>query len=205
MKKQIEFVTFEIAGMIQNISQSRANKRITYNDFRYCVSAAFLSFYLGTREFPSSYNVFKQPGGVHGKFFYVVGNADGTASVPWAVQYQLINVGGNTTPKTMTIVKAPDDARYVTRVKNNVAPSEICPKLSINPGEIKIIIENFIYFIKSGNCKLTNDKRTWNDFSPREAFGFLFLTPKAQGNEFYFTSVVIFTPKPGLFDGTIPS
>jgi hypothetical protein len=29
---------------------------------------------------------------------------------------------------------------------------------------------------------------------------FWFLTPKARGNEFYFTSIMIFTPKPGLFD-----
>jgi hypothetical protein len=52
---------------------------------------------------------------------------------------------------------------------------------------------------KTTSFKLT-DNRTWSKISPREAFGFLILTPKAQGGEFYFTSIVIFTPKPGLFD-----
>jgi hypothetical protein len=200
----VEFVTYEIAGMIQNISQRRTNKKITLNDLRYCISGAFLSFYPGTKQFPASRNVFKQPGCVHGKFFYVVGNADGTASVKWGVQYQFINGSGpNTSPGTISMGVGSGDARYITRVESNVAPSAICPELSINPGETKIIIENFIYFICSSYYKLVGG-RTWG-IPSREAFGFLLLTPKVQGGEFYFDSIVIFTPKPGLFDETAPS
>jgi hypothetical protein len=201
MQAKMEFITHEIVGMIQNVSQGRANKKITLNDLRYCISAAFLSFYPGTTQFAKSPAVFKQPGFVHGKFFCVVGNNDGTASVPWAMQYQY---GGDSTigsisPGNVRIVGALDDSRYITRVGDNKELSEICPKLSIKPGETKIIIENFIFFIEHTTYKLT-DNRTWLGISPREAFGFLILTPKAQGREFYFTSIVIFTPKPGLFD-----
>jgi hypothetical protein len=207
LKKRVEFVTYEIAGMIQNISQRRANKRISLNDLRYCVPGAFLSFYPGTRQFPASYNVFKQPGAWHGKIFYVVGNANGTASVKWALQYQIVGGSGpNTSPGTMTmgVGNGDSDTRYITRVRSNVAPSAICPELSIKPGEIKIIIENFIYFERASSFILVNDSRTWADFSSREAFGFLLLTPKVQGGEFYFDSIVIFTPKPGLFSETPP-
>jgi hypothetical protein len=204
MQAKMEFITHEIAGMIQNISQGRANKKITLNDLRYCISAAFLSFYPGTRQFPQSYSVFKQPGFVCGKFFYVVGNDDGTASVPRAMQYQYGGTANScVSPGNVLIGEAPDDSRYITRVGNNKKPSEICPKLSIKPGETKIIIENFIYFVKATSFKLT-DNRTWADFSPREAFGFSVLTPKVQGGTFYFTSIVIFTPKPGLFDKDPP-
>jgi hypothetical protein len=190
--------------MIQNISQSRTDKKITLKDLRYCISAAFLSFYPGTTQFAKSHTVFKQPGFVHGKIFYVVGNDNGKASVPWAMQYQY--GGGSTSctsPESVVISKHDDDERYVTRVRNNKEPSEICPKLSIKPGETKIIIENFIYFTKSASYKLT-DNRTWLNISLREAFGFLILTPKVQGVSFYFTSIVIFTPKPGLFDESVP-
>jgi hypothetical protein len=204
MKARMEFVTHEIVGMVQNVSQNRDNKKITHNDLRYCISAGFLSFYPGTKQFPQTYNVFKQPGAVHGRFWYVIGNANGTASVKWTVQYQLVNGSGNTTPGTMTIGSATSDSdqRFVTKFKNNVAPSEVCPQLSIKPGEAKIILENSIYFVVY-NFKLTNGKN-WSQYSPREAFGFWLLTPKAQGGEFYFHSVVIFTPKPGLFDETPP-
>jgi hypothetical protein len=84
-----------------------------------------------------------------------------------------------------------------------VAPSAICPELSIKPGETKIIIENCIYFLRASYFRLV-DGRTWANISSREAFGFLLLTPKVQGDVFYFDSIVIFTPKPGLFDETPP-
>jgi hypothetical protein len=151
MQAKMEFITHEIVGMIQNVSQGRANKKITPNDLRYCISAAFLSLYPGTRQFPQSATVFKQPGFVHGKIFCVVGNDNGTASVPWAMQYQY---GGNSkstiSPGSVEINKYNDDSRYITRVGDNKEPSKICPKLSIKPGETKIIIENFIYFISMG-------------------------------------------------------
>jgi hypothetical protein len=206
MQAKMEFITHEIVGMIQNVSQSRTSKKITSNDLRYCISAAFLSFYPGTTQFAKSYNVFKQPGFACGKIFYVVGNDKGKASVLWAMQYQYGGGGSqyqNISPGTVRIGPYGDDSRYITRVGDNKEPSEICPKLSIKPGETKIIIENFIYFVKSTSFKLT-DNRTWLNISPREAFGFLILTPKAQGGAFYFTSIVIFTPKPGLFDETAP-
>jgi Flp pilus assembly protein TadG len=198
-----EFITHEISGMIQNISQNRENKKITQNDLRYCVAAAFLSFYPGTTQFPKSYNVFKQPGSVCGRIFYVVGNADKTASVKWCMQYQLVyEKGDNTSPRTMSITKN-DNTKLMVKTKNNVEPSEIYSKLSINPGETKVIIENAMYFSKATDLKLT-DGHTWADFSPSEVYGFLFLTPKPYSNTNYFIFHVIFTPNPGLFDETPP-
>jgi hypothetical protein len=201
MQAKMDFITHEIAGMIQNVSQGRANKKITPGDLRCCISAAFLSFYPGTTQFAKSAAVFKQPGFVHGKIFCVVGNAGGKASVPWAMQYQYGggSTVGSTSPGNVVIGGVSEDPRSAVRIGDNKEPSEIYPKLSIKPGETKIIIENFIYFVSSMNYKLI-DNRTWENISPREAFGFLILTPKVQGGGFYFTSIVIFTPKPGLFD-----
>jgi hypothetical protein len=52
------------------------------------------------------------------------------------------------------------------------------------------------------------DGRSCKDVSPREAFGFYIISPKGHGGTYdktYFNAVVIFTPKPGLFNETPPA
>jgi hypothetical protein len=93
------------------------------------------------------------------------------------------------------------EARTLTRDGTNVAASIIHPNLKIKDGEIKVIIECAIF-------KYTGfdyiDGRLSKNVSPREAFGFWMLSPKPI-YVCYFNTVVIFTPKPGLFDDNGPT
>lgn len=87
--------------------------------------------------------------------------------------------------------------------KTNVPPSEIYFDLKIKPGEMKIIIDSIIWY--DVNRRYSNGRQPKNN---KEPFS-LFLTPppdvysKEGGSCFH--SIVIFTPKPGLFDETPPS
>ncbi len=74
---------------------------------------------------------------------------------------------------------------------NDVDPSAIYPTLTMSEGG-KIIIETQ-FRLNSGSAKT--------------AFGLHLVNPpsKVPDNSRYFSSVVIFTPKPGLFSGTAPS
>ena len=69
------------------------------------------------------------------------------------------------------------------------------PTLTIADGEVKIIVEAYIYKPSDnpdGACPV------------KKAFGTYLLTPPARGVSGYFNSVAIFTPKRGLFDETGP-
>ncbi|MDR0968279.1 MAG: hypothetical protein LBL99_01430, partial [Holosporaceae bacterium] len=95
--------------------------------------------------------------------------------------------------------------RPTVNYKQNVAPSEIYPTLSIKSGQVKIIVEvNLIY---SSGYKF-GDGSSCGNVAPNRAFGFWMLPLYGRvpnGDASYFNTVVIFTPKPGLFNETKPS
>jgi hypothetical protein len=82
----------------------------------------------------------------------------------------------------------------------NVPPSEIHPNLKIKEGEVKILVE-CCHCYDTGNG-LFSDGRPCRDIPVSKAFGLWVMTvnPSSSGGKAFFPSVVIFTPKPGLFD-----
>jgi hypothetical protein len=76
----------------------------------------------------------------------------------------------------------------------NASPAQIYKELKIKKDEVKILVEF------TNICKTS---------AASQAFGFLMMNPKYSsaygGLGHYFTSIVIFTPKPGLFRKTPPS
>ncbi len=206
IKDKTEFIAYEMANLFQNVSQNRINKAITFNDCRYVTAAAYLTFYRGT----AMYFPHKESGGhfPHPIIYYVKGLDNGNASCIWRTQ---MHPSTNTTPSTM--LGGPDYVDYLisaVRYKTNVPPAQIYPGLKIKPGEIKIIIDSFIFY------HTTHSAYGAKGLSPREVFGFKIITPKFRNrttggisggcnqNSGFFNSVVIFTPKAGLFSETPP-
>jgi len=75
--------------------------------------------------------------------------------------------------------------------------------LKISEGEEKVIIDSNLWWRTGDKDNTGNTVKT-----SREAFKFYLVSPKVTvpcGSEAFFNSVVIFTPKPGLFDETAPS
>jgi hypothetical protein len=88
-------------------------------------------------------------------------------------------------------------------VKNGTGavPSVIYSELKIQSGETKMIVECALHYYRDAEYKFT-DGRECKNISSRDAFGFHALNLQKQGA--FFRTVVIFTPKPGLFDATAP-
>lgn len=178
---QTEFIAQQIANMLQNVSQKRATEattsterkrqlRITTNDTWRIARLAFLTVYPGlTQLSPFSLNHYPAV-----FIYYVKNNKDGTASCKWRNFYwgDYNNYSGCST-------SAPNQSSIT--YKSNVIPSEIHPNLKFNSEDAKIIVEVFLSY--------RGDNKT---------FGLRFVTPRAKVQS-CFHSVVIFTPKPGLF------
>jgi len=203
---QTEFAAQQFVNIIQNISQKRENKRITYNDLRYACYLSYLSAYPGT----TMLNNGKGYGFAHRQeliMTYVVGNSDGTVSCKWTLH---LPTGGATSPKTYAIEKSTKESTTASLInfKSNAVPSEIYPTLKINSSEEeKIIIESTIMFRPSF--------ARYDGYKPessKKAFGYFLLNPKPKtkastsaAQEWHYHSVVIFKPKKNLFSPDPPT
>lgn len=204
---QTEFVAQQMANIIQNISQKRSNKKITVNDIKYAASAAYLSAFPGTSRFVSKGIKTSELGyNPLGNIFCVQGITDSTAKVLWAKRFHMAD--GVYAPINVGV----DNGIRRTNVKNlsNVSPSEIYPTLRIGKDQIKIIIECAVHYSQASGYRFADGRLTAN-VSPSHAFGLKLhrLSPPAtrdgkNNDAIYFHSVVIFTPRLGLFDETAP-
>ncbi len=195
-----------MANILQNISQKRENKRIIKQDLKYAASLAFLSMYPGKTMYHTdtrsakAHELSSQP-----EFFvhYVKGLSEEKASCIWTL-YCWCNTG--TTPNDWTISNyTSQSSSSIVRFGTEAEPSSIYPTLKINEGEVKIIVEVTPWCTKDQMS--TSDYNASDDQSTcaRKAFRCRLVTPKVVGSANYFNSVVIFTPKPGLFTETAPS
>jgi hypothetical protein len=86
----------------------------------------------------------------------------------------------------------------------DVSPSSIYPGFSIQSGQIKILVEVTLHY-SSASFYYFTDGRPHASVPAKTAFGFWVLFPPKKGDAIYFNTVVIFTPRPGLFDETPPA
>ena len=212
---QTEFVAQQFVNIIQNISQKRAQSattteerakllKINTNDIKYAASLAHLSIYPGKTMYADRKRGNYSHELSHMPYFYihyVRGLPGGKASVLWsyycfcfdAVDPTGWNIGDN------------GSVYCVVKRKTNVAPKDIYPTLKISEkDDDKIIIECPLFcrdLTMSVNAYAASDNQ---DTRAKKAFNCQLATPKASYKEnlygFYFPSVVIFTPKKGLFD-----
>jgi hypothetical protein len=123
---------------------------------------------------------------------YVKGVGENRAIMKWWA----LNYWGAAPPSRSSICeKSGHHYDYVTILNGNIGveydASYIYKDLKIKNGEVKMILDVMLY---------TDGKLKSAGF-----FGFYVFTPKKDRTSGYFHSVVIFTPKPGLFDeDTLP-
>ncbi len=190
---QTEFVAQQIANMIQNISKNRENKAVTLRELARISRLAWLSVYPESAMFfQGSDTVYSFGHTYQTMIYYVQANEDGTASCKWR-----LFVRGQSRTHYAGVYYT-DNKGSPVRYKTNVQPSEIYPLLKLEPGQDKIIVVTDLY------RKSSYTKPDGISLSNKQAFGFYLLDPKHldenTGTWYFFHSVVIFTPKPGLFD-----
>lgn len=141
---------------------------------------------------------------------YIVGNSDGTASVKWGYKLSSFNWGFVVNKPSQVIAENRENynTRSQIKMKINASPQEIHSKLKIKPNETKIIVEACIAY--SIAYKMDNGTSCSN-MPASKIFKFHLISPKytgfntqAKNDKSYFNSVVVLTPKPGLFNENPP-
>ncbi len=198
MRNQMNSVVTNMVNLIQNVSQNREDKKITLEDLKHCLISPYLKIFPNTTIYATS--AYHYILGYFPLIFivYVKGNNDSTASVIWRKR-----IWANDKIDTYKISVDTSDNRSLINTASNVIPSKIYPTLMIKPGETKIIIECALHYSQWYKYHFT-DGRPTSSVSPREAFGFHLLSSLPHTQELYFQSVIIFTPKVGLFSETPP-
>ncbi|MCR5225401.1 MAG: hypothetical protein K6C34_04925 [Alphaproteobacteria bacterium] len=195
MQDRTNLVAHEMVQMVQNISQGRTNKKITKADLAYIFRFASYSIYPGKTLYALDdnrthiYAHFPQA-----QFIYVKGVSGGKATCVWMAQCHTGHLLSNIWSKEAYISYNAHTGGVIT-YGTNVEPSSIYPTLTIAEGEVKIIVNLFIY-MQPGTDKWADGTKP----SVKQAFGLYALSPTAQGEDGYFNAVAIFTPKVGLFD-----
>ena len=214
--ERMDFVAHQMAGIIQNISQNRADKKITITDLVDAGKLAYLTVFPGNTVTPQECQIY--PFGYHTFYtiFYVKGMDNNVAGVIWAISFagdggeedhtwSSLNGRKNGVWYKLSYANYGEIDRMVTKFSKNVAPSQIHPNLVIQKDEVKIIVECSLLYCTERSF---TDGRQCSQVPFQKVFGFYVISPKyvARNGNFYsfFNSVVIFTPKPGLFSETPP-
>jgi len=191
---QTEFVGQQIANMIQNISKTRSadKRKITKEDLARIHCLAWQTVYPGTTMF---YTNSRHPFGhvPYTHLYYVRGEEEGKASCVFRLAVSNTGVTKPTDFISKVNVYKDNHSGSKIRFLTNTLPSNIYPTLKINKGEKKIIVET-----------LMMRNTTWtNGAADKSTVGLHLVNPpmtKYGEFRYMFRSVVIFTPKPGLFD-----
>jgi hypothetical protein len=194
--------------MIQNVSQGRENKSITMTDLLIISHAAWTPFYGGGAQHysqSSSAHVM-----LHGyifqlEYYCVKGVGNGQAKLCW-----IINV--NCDWHDITGMAVTPDRGIVSPIKCSAGKTYACSTiykgLNVELDEIKILVMPRLYEGNSVNRMYFPNGTVAHSKSISEKLGLYLM--RVENN---FTSghstigepiVIIFTPKPGLFEETVP-
>ena len=198
IKRQMQFCGEIMVNILQNISQNRDNKAITRADFARSVYAAFLTYY------GSDLRAYSEEGDAsrmyyryfpHPMMFCVKGLDDGKATILWCMHpayYKppnnfatpYVRTGNDNNMKRFSLVKP--------ALNTPTAPENIAKNLVIKPGEIKLIIDVAFY------TEYTSIEQA------SQRFGCYIYKPKPVSEKTFFNTLIIFSPRPGLFSETDP-
>ncbi|MDR1235733.1 MAG: hypothetical protein LBJ96_01880 [Holosporaceae bacterium] len=181
MQAKMNFCAHCAVNMIQN-----NRTKITKSDLAKIFSAAFLTVFPGKGQFgitdkcsPLAY------------VFYVRGEDNGRAGVIWMWD----SGGQGSSPFSNSSVKVSAgsfaNSNRPVRYKTG-APKEIYENLSIRPGEVKMIV---LISRVSSSAAVAKKMLEFYVINP-SPYGMIYL--------FYFATVLVFTPNPGLFSETAP-
>jgi hypothetical protein len=208
MQRRSEFLACCAVNMIQNQC-----KKITKEDLGRIISAAALVAYPGKTQYSlGSPGKFQYGYSVIAYLFYVKGSGDGKAGVIWmwdsSIQSTFPFSGSARGSEAASDSNFSTD-RFLVRYKINKNQEEIYKDLKIGKDEVKMIV--YISHRVHDNFRFA-DNNYVNIYDGKKLFDFRILSPKpieaypASGAGWlnYFSTALVFTPKPGLFSETKP-
>jgi hypothetical protein len=198
-KKRVELCANCAVNMIQN-----NNRKVTLKDITNISCAAFVPYFGGgEKQYATANTVYGHSSVV--TLFYIKGTGTNTAKIMWYV-----GQSGLGNPKNRSFWKKTSGTvagwtRFAVGLPINTEHSvELIKKgLTINNEEVKMILVSYLYidesFLMPNKINIKSTPSLW---------GFLTLDPKADrvngSQRSYFEAIVVFSPKPGLFDDSGP-
>jgi hypothetical protein len=203
IQAKLTFAAHCCVNMLQDVSVNRANKKITKSDVQRIAHAWTLIpwsnpnivYQNSAGKLPLNFfaNIF---------LFYVVGTGDNKCKVMWSL-YSSTNtktiptLNWNSNTSGALTAGWASSLRLKGNLQTNINSTKLLPNFHIKNEEKKVIVEIVLY--------------SYNPPSHfRRGFGFWMLSPKpsvtppSSKERGFFTTFVIFTPKPGLFTETPP-
>ena len=198
---QTEFVAQQMANIIQNISQNRSDKRIYLPDLKRAFALAWQTVYPGVTMFKqgSGYPFAHMP---H-FFIYYVTKDDNASTVSCRWMSRVCTYNKTAPPSNVETAKyTSNHSCSIVRYKTNSAPSNIYSSLKMG-SEPRVIIEASTMVASNSSGEYNT---SGNIIPVKQAFGLYFVKPKGYWGWYrFFPSVIIFTPKPGLFTNDYPT
>ena len=194
---QTEFVAQQMVNMIQNVSQKRgatdsSKLRITKQDLGNIHRLAWQTMYPGDTMFLGKNSKFPLDHRPLTSIYYVIDTGNGKASCIWRLwlRFDSLDWFGYD-------VRTDDTVESTVNFLTDVSPEKIYPTLKMN-GKPKIIVETLM--------ERSDTHPYFTNSSDKAAFSLYLANIKSLGNSWshMFHSVVIFTPKDGLFSETAP-
>ena len=194
-----------MVNVIQNISRNRSDKKITIKDLNYARAAAGLTYYGGNTHYAVKFidnnNIWR----VQGSFlefylYYVKGTGHNTAKVIWAFDGNRFYE--NPDHFSMSRFNSQSGNSIVKYRTSDVDSHEIYESLEIEKDQVKMLLDIGIMTIHQ-----MADGTPVQNIPLSRRFGLWIVSPKnraSSGTNIYFNTVIIFTPKPDLFDETPP-
>ena len=193
--------------MFQSVSQGRANPKVTLQDFKHISCAAFLPYFGGgIDQYAPGTGSHKRPAGVM-VLHYIKGVGLNRAKIVWTVFQDYADAPPN---RKATAATSGTPCPHHSLIHYNgisigtiYDSDKILPNLKIKENEVRMVVDvNLAAFFCNGMYGRKN--------VPASFWGMLIIAPKMQswypdrmGGQFHHFA--IFTPKPGLFDGTPPA
>ncbi|MDR2781189.1 MAG: hypothetical protein LBB21_01870 [Holosporaceae bacterium] len=200
IRKRVEFCGYEMVNMLQSVSNGRP---ITKDQYIRTVYSAFLSYFGGgTLQYSNdgyadrrNYYCFPHP-----VLFFIKGLGGGKAKILWIIHPMWYKPPNNYDKPTIRyevsdITHKTCFSLVQTNLNTSVDVASIWPTLHIADGEVKMILEVEL-FVSVSVVYHAN-------FVKKLCFLTFQLKPICPYS--YFNTIIVFTPKPGLFSENAPS
>ncbi|MDR0677479.1 MAG: hypothetical protein LBF57_02275, partial [Holosporaceae bacterium] len=205
MKERMEFCVHCAINMLQNCSQNRENKRITRTDLMTVAHAAWLPFFGGgTQQYSTSSTEYRMKRGylTQLEYYCVKGVGNGQAKLCWLINTNCalglagnVDILGNRASRSP--IKCSTGGVY--------SFDDIYEGFRVEENEIKILVLVRIYcgmLLKFADGTPSSTK----SMSSKLGLWVLSIKPEYEDKHYVLGKpiVVVFSPKPGLFDETPP-
>ena len=207
----MRFIGYQMISMMQNVSINRSDRLLTKADLNHIRLTAFLSYFPGTTGLSMTDDGKTYAKGMFGFFnmWYLKGIGNNKAQVKWVRSVNWSRLNYDSTISVYANKEWSDLPQLHSAKESNaeIDVSEIRQGLRIEKEEVKMILEISLFVGGPGGADFYYpDGTNVYDVFRRKRFGLFLADPPnpADATRTIFNQVLIFSPRPGIFNDEGP-